>query len=952
MFRLTTLGTVDLRDRHGKPIRELLSQPKRVALLVYIAIESRKGPVSRDRLLALFWPESDSARARNTLSQALHHLRQSLGVEVIAADGANAVRVQADALWCDACVVADALERGEAELATDLYRGDFCPTLFVSGAPEIEAWLEEGRTRLRRQAVAAATALAIRLGENADAAGATRAARRALALRPDDEADVRRLLSVMDAAGDATGALLAYQDYERRLVQELEATPEPRTREIADAIRRRRDPLPDAERPQTPAPASPFPGRHEVGPYTPGRYRRWHGAVAGTLVLLLGTSAAMAWRRPHAALIPPSATAVAVMPFTVRGSTTHEWLGEGMVDLVSAKLDGTDRLHAIDPRTVIAAVTADSAAPDAQATARRLGAGWYIRGEILEVAGRLQIRGSLYRNSGTRPAATATVTGDSTALFALVDDLTGQLLVGFGGGRDTSLTRLAAVTTHSLPALKAFLAGEQAMRAGRDAAAAEAFREAVTLDTTFAVAQYRLAVSATWISVRGALDNVRIAAMSAAAARNAEHLTPLVRDLLNAYNAYKLADADESERAYRRIVESHPDNVEAWFMLGEVWFHYNAFRGRTPDESRQAFMRVLTLDPTNTHALLHLARLAALEGHDRELDSLGRMYLSRYSDAERTLEIRTLVAALHDDLPERRAITREAMGSDAILVSSLIQAALLYAQDLDLTRTMASASLRLSKETGASRVVSLLLSDLELSAGRWSARPAAELMGPQLNEAWLFESRVLLATCPAVPQSRTHLLALRDSVAGRPHYRGLPRPGVSDAETAGPAMQAYLVGLLSARLGDTARLRAEAEVLDAMSGDSAALGLVHTLRAQLFLAAKDTLRAVEELQRFPFTSIFTVGHWGMAERFMMADLLAGAGRREQALEWYLSYPAGFDEPWVAPAHLRNAQLYEQIGNLERARFHYGRFIRLWSGADAELQPLVARARQAIDHLPR
>src|SRR5205085_9500000 len=119
-----------------------------------------------------------------------------------------------------------------------------------------------------------------------------------------------------------------------------------------------------------------------------------------------------------------------------------------------------------------------------------------------------QIRGSLFRMPGAgRPAATATVTGDTTAIFSLVDDLTGQLLVGFGGGRDTSLTRLAAVTTHSLPALKAFLAGEQAMRAGHDGTAAEAFREAVTLDTTFAVAQYRLAVSATWVAVRGALDN-------------------------------------------------------------------------------------------------------------------------------------------------------------------------------------------------------------------------------------------------------------------------------------------------------------------------------------------------------------------------------------------------------------------------------------------------------------
>ncbi|HJQ10839.1 MAG TPA: hypothetical protein VJ840_07380, partial [Gemmatimonadaceae bacterium] len=87
MIRLRTLGALDLRDAEGHECRGLLSQPKRVALLVYLALASSASQ-RRDVLLALFWPELDEEHARNALSQAVHFLRRSLGEHtVIAANG-------------------------------------------------------------------------------------------------------------------------------------------------------------------------------------------------------------------------------------------------------------------------------------------------------------------------------------------------------------------------------------------------------------------------------------------------------------------------------------------------------------------------------------------------------------------------------------------------------------------------------------------------------------------------------------------------------------------------------------------------------------------------------------------------------------------------------------------------------------------------------------------------
>jgi len=72
MFRLHTLGQLDLRDCFNESVRAVLVQPKRFALLVFLAAARPSGFRRRDLLLPLFWPELDEDRARNALRQALH----------------------------------------------------------------------------------------------------------------------------------------------------------------------------------------------------------------------------------------------------------------------------------------------------------------------------------------------------------------------------------------------------------------------------------------------------------------------------------------------------------------------------------------------------------------------------------------------------------------------------------------------------------------------------------------------------------------------------------------------------------------------------------------------------------------------------------------------------------------------------------------------------------------
>jgi hypothetical protein len=142
MIRFRTLGSLDLARSDGPELRAVLAQPKRLALLTYLAVARPRGYHRRDRLLAMFWPESDAERARAALSRAIYFLRRQLGDGIIVNRGDEEIAVNADRFWCDAAAFEDYLERGLSSEALECYRGDLLPGFFTSDANGFEEWLE------------------------------------------------------------------------------------------------------------------------------------------------------------------------------------------------------------------------------------------------------------------------------------------------------------------------------------------------------------------------------------------------------------------------------------------------------------------------------------------------------------------------------------------------------------------------------------------------------------------------------------------------------------------------------------------------------------------------------------------------------------------------------------------------------------------------------------------
>jgi len=238
MFEFRTLGTIDLRRDDGVLLEAPLQHSKRVALLAYLAVAHPIRIQRRATLIALLWPDLDESHGRGMLRHELYELRRALGSEAFHVDGGEAVSVEGNALWCDARAFEAALDSGQLVEAMDLVRGELLPGLHVNGG-EFDHWLDATRDRLAYRASMAARRLSTRAESNGDLTAAIHWVRRWTELKWYDETGWRRLLSLLDRAGDRAGALAAYDAMATRLAEELDAQPSPETQALAGHIRGR-----------------------------------------------------------------------------------------------------------------------------------------------------------------------------------------------------------------------------------------------------------------------------------------------------------------------------------------------------------------------------------------------------------------------------------------------------------------------------------------------------------------------------------------------------------------------------------------------------------------------------------------------------------------------------------------------------------------------------------------
>jgi tetratricopeptide (TPR) repeat protein len=657
--------------------------------------------------------------------------------------------------------------------------------------------------------------------------------------------------------------------------------------------------------------------------------------VAAVAILLAAAGGAAAWfaARHSRPRVAQGAEVIAVLPFRTSGPGV-ELMGEGMVDLLARDLDQVGPIRTVDPRTVLSHWRKEGAAHgdlgDAVAVGRAVDAGSVLTGSVVAAGSRVRLSAELRSLTGAE-LAQAQVEGPADSVLPLVDGLSLALLRSvWRSDEPIPNLRVAAITTRSPDALRAYLQGEQYYRRSRWDSALAAYDRAVESDSTFALAHFRRALVFGWTRGYGSEKSL---AASAAGFRFANRLPERDRALLVGYRLFERGKPAAVD-TLRRYVADYSDDVEGWYLLGEALFHTQAYTARPPDSARAAFDSVLRRDSSLTPALLH-----PLEITLRNRDSLGYSnYMKRF--ARLVDPGMAAVGAAASEMVWGREISDSAIRMVALegpirpVMQSLYDRPEVTSDFIVRTAARANAAERVPERRKAG-----LAMRVAISAG----------LGRFTEASRLADSLALLDPGNALAVLGVSIImGLAPPEFGGPLVAGWLRSPPASPDTP------YYLAIFELGRGQlpAARRRIDAAlaIRDTIALPANVRGLLLGARGWASLMAGDTAAGLSDLRRAlneaaePRREILTAP-W----RFQLALALASRPEtRAEGIRW-LRY--GFDDPLLVPlTYLALGRAYRAGGDRQAAALAYGRVVRLWDKAEPPLQAHVREARAALEEL--
>jgi tRNA A-37 threonylcarbamoyl transferase component Bud32 len=672
--------------------------------------------------------------------------------------------------------------------------------------------------------------------------------------------------------------------------------------------------------------------------------RRRTGVSAGVVVAIsaLGLLSWAAFGGRDPAPPGPAPSVLAVLPFESSGVGIDEF-GDGMVDLLSAKLDGMGEIVIVPPRSVHyrwrTEVSEQGVAfAGSLDLARGLGAGLALTGSVVSTGPDVWLRAQITSVDGIRMAE-ASVTGPRPELLPLVDSLALQLIrEAWSAQEPMPRLRVAAITTRSLPAAGAYLRGERHYRGLRWDSAVAALEEATAHDTTFALAYHRLSEALNWRDLLGSAAAVEA---ERRAFQNIERLPMRDRTIVRA----KLLDRQgnlASIDTMTAYVGRYPDDPEGWYYLGDVQFHGWRLLGITLPELLRPFDRALTIEPRIPTVLIHPLEMTAMfgdslrfAGYLDQLEALGergqRYWNWRetiWGDGDRAEE--ALVAALREASP--RSWMPPIVG---VLFASAVDPSVILA-----ALETASATYQ-AQDPAQRRIDSLRVSVLQ-ALGRLDEADG-------VIEALKFEHPLLAAT-----------MYLKPVIA---EMRG-PRPDDLEAlqvisTRTQPFVGAYWADLYALASGKVEALSVgdATDSTDAPEGADLYASLARALEGWRIMLLGDTAAAAVELQ----TGLLEAGNRaGLVEaghristgplRYRLAlALVSEEETRAEGLRLLQTSLPDYEYLAQSFGLLGGALVHQD--RVDEAAVAYGQVVRLWGKADADLTagwPMVEARRTLGD----
>ena len=926
MSELLTLGRVRLLGADDAGTAPASVQPKRVALLAYLALTTT-GSVRRDALLALFWPELGDEEARRALRQALHHLRRAIDADLFLSSG-DEVSLRSGALRCDAVVFEQFVAEQRFEDALALYHGDFFAGFHVEDvAADLEEWVERTRARLKRRAAGAAWSAADAAVATGNAERAIELGRRACELEPDQETGWRRLMTLHDRLGDRAGALRTYEDLAARLEREYDATPAAETKALADRIRT------NERAPSVPASSSITPASSDEPPTIipvakPDSHHRRRLLRPGVVLGLVGALAIFAvagasirsWvdDDDEPSLVSTGSLArkdrVVVADFVDLAG--DRLLTAGITEVFRVDLGQSPIVRVLSSRQVAGALERMERAPDtpldaalAREVAEREGAKAIVTGTVANVTGAFTVTAQLVStDKGEVLAAIRETATDSSQLISAVDRVSKALRRRIGESLRSlrASPPLAEGTTASLAALRVYTEANRLVLLSRRPEAIRKLEQAIALDTAFASAYNSLG------QVYGSLGETgRAQAALRRAVAHQRRLPFLERTFAVASHAYGVGDLETAQATYNRALERYPDDYRILNNLALIYRDRHEF---TIAES--LFVRAAAVDSTIANFYFGIQSTQLLQ--------------SKFRESRRTLDL----------------IARRFPGNPVLLNVEI--------QDAAAQHNWEEAGRRAEAAISAAAGDTLQLVD------PYEALAAITTTQGQLAEAvrlWRTHLRV-----SALSNSRgRHLYGLIQLANLHLRYRADTARALAllDSALTATPLDSLLPGdrlydELARFYASAGRLTRARELLAATAANDSVLartpgpdrtwtrGVIALAEGRISAAESDLTQAAAAM---PCTICVLPDLARAYEAAHKLDAAAMVYERYVTTPWIFRYE--IDATELGPALRRLAELHDLRGERAKAAAVRGQLIQLWRRADPELQPIVVEARSRI-----
>ncbi len=527
-----------------------------------------------------------------------------------------------------------------------------------------------------------------------------------------------------------------------------------------------------------------------------------------------------------------------------------------------------------------------------QELAEREGAKAYVVGDIARIGGGFQVSARVVATAGGSEALAARATAATEAeLIGAVEDVGRQLRRGIGESLRSVMAApaLAQVTTASLPALRAYTAASRAENAGDRPQAVAMAKDALALDSTFAAVWSLLAVS---YANMGALTEATDAAERAFAMR--DRLSEFERLRAEARYHGTRNNAVAEEAAWARLAEMGRDETNYANMLME--------QGRLVEAEVMARRAVISV-PKSVIAWWNLAETQVAQ--------------QKFAAADSTAK------AMEAHIPASNAYRLW------IPISILMER-----RDFDEVEALLG-----SGPLAGYPDVPELKCLVDLQRGRlrsWKRCAEHDKLVDESAQLPLTEYRMTGDTALARRAYAPFLSAKRDE-------RDLDR-----------------YAIMIALLADVGRMREARALLDewrVRSGPNSGGFLADSALAVGAIAAAeerwdDAVDAFLAWNTAPMPTAFHFYSRGLPEA---ATILKRIGQPDSAIvlfERALARPSlargiDYEAGWYSEALQMLGELYEARGDRAKAAEYYGKYVDLFDGADAALQPQIAAVREQL-----